>query len=206
MQHLWHLFQTGGWIMWPLLFASLLAVTIFVDRLRLYRRAATDMGLVKSHLSALVAKGDTEGVKALGERAGGALGRLLADYMQHRRKVSDAQAWLELNAQQVAGALRAHLNLLSAIVTIAPLMGLLGTVTGMIQAFDVLSISEGQPFAITGGVAEALVATAFGLLIAIMALLLYVVLDQKASRLIAELEEGCGLLLISEPDSTGAAR
>lgn len=78
-------------------------------------------------------------------------------------------------------------------------MGLLGTVTGMIQAFDVLSVADGKPFAITGGVAEALIATAFGLLIAIVAMLFYVLLDARATRLILELETGTGLVLMHEP-------
>lgn len=69
----------------------------------------------------------------------------------------NAEQYLSGAAAYSAARLKDHLNYVSAIVTLAPLMGLLGTVTGMIRSFDILSISEGQPFAITGGVAEALV-------------------------------------------------
>lgn len=88
---------------------------------------------------------------------------------------------------------------MSAIVTLSPLMGLLGTVIGMIRSFDVLSISEGQPFAITGGVAEALVATGFGLFVAILAMLIHVWLSQWSNKLIGQIESAASLYLASLP-------
>ena len=71
----------------------------------------------------------------------------------------------------------------------ATLLGLLGTVTGMIGSFSVLSISEGQPFAITGGVGEALIATATGLIVAIIALILHTYLVQQQDILISQIED-----------------
>ena len=68
-------------------------------------------------------------------------------------------------------------------------MGLLGTVIGMIGSFDILSISEGQPFAITGGVAEALVCTAAGLFVAIIALIAYTYLSQQVSGYVSAIEK-----------------
>ena len=76
-------------------------------------------------------------------------------------------------------------------------MGLLGTVLGMIRSFDVLNVANGEPFAITGGVAEALTATAFGLFVAILALICWACLNQRAERLVGELERGAGLYLVS---------
>lgn len=200
MNTLLHLFQTGGFMMYPLLLASIIAVAIAVERLRLYRLATGNLALMKTHLPSLFAKHRFEDARQVCEKAGGAAGELLSAFLTHREHVGDANAWLELEAQQRASRLKERLNYLSAIVTLAPLLGLLGTVTGMIQAFDVLSISEGQPFAITGGVAEALVATAFGLFVAILAMVLYVVLEQKATRLIAELEDACGLFRVSQAE------
>ena len=127
-------------------------------------------------------------------------------YDRHRRRTNSflptlriryagAEQYLSGAAAYSAARLKDHLNYVSAIVTLAPLMGLLGTVTGMIRSFDILSISEGQPFAITGGVAEALVATGFGLLVAIIAMLVYVWLSQRANRIIEDLEAAASAYL-----------
>ena len=198
MNTLVHLFQTGGFMMYPLLLASIIAVAIAVERFRLYRLAQSDMALLKSQLPRLFSQHQFEDAQRLCEKAGGVAGELLATFLMNRSYISDARSSLELEAQQRASRLKERLNYLSAIVTLAPLLGLLGTVTGMIQAFDVLSISEGQPFAITAGVAEALVATAFGLFVAILAMVLYVMLEQRANNLITQIEETCGIFLVSE--------
>ena len=65
--------------------------------------------------------------------------------------------------------LRSHLYYLSVIVTLAPLLGLLGTISGMIRSFSIFNVQSGQAIAITGGIGEALIATAFGLCVAILA-------------------------------------
>ena len=75
--------------------------------------------------------------------------------------------------------LRARLNYLSMIVTLAPLLGLLGTISGMIDSFNIFSLQAGQPLAITGGIGEALIATATGLCVSIFALLVHTYFAQK---------------------------
>ena len=184
MNTLVHLFQTGGFMMYPLLLASIIAVAIAVERFRLYRLAQSDMALLKSQLPRLFSQHQFEDAQRLCEKAGGVAGELLATFLMNRSYISDARSSLELEAQQRASRLKERLNYLSAIVTLAPLLGLLGTVTGMIQAFDVLSISEGQPFAITA--------------VAILAMVLYVMLEQRANNLITQIEETCGIFLVSE--------
>ena len=95
---------------------------------------------------------------------------------------------VQASAKKKALELRRYLEYLSVIVTMAPLLGLLGTVIGMIGSFSVLSVAEGEPFAITGGVGEALVATASGLLVAILALSLHAYLSHRANGIIADVE------------------
>ncbi|MPN49598.1 hypothetical protein SDC9_197220 [bioreactor metagenome] len=80
-------------------------------------------------------------------------------------------------------------------VTLAPLLGLLGTVIGMINSFSVFSVQSGQPLAITGGVGEALVATATGLSVATIALVLHSFFSRRANHLITELEQTAGLVV-----------
>lgn len=97
--------------------------------------------------------------------------------------------------------MKSYLNYLDVIVTLSPLMGLLGTVIGMIGSFNVLSAAEGQPFAITGGVAEALVCTASGLFVAIIALIAYTYLSQQVSNFVSQMEKlGSLYLAIVEAD------
>lgn len=97
--------------------------------------------------------------------------------------------------------MKSYLNYLDVIVTLSPLMGLLGTVIGMIGSFNVLSVEEGQPFAITGGVAEALVCTASGLFVAIIALIAYTYLSQQVSNFVSQMEKlGSLYLAIVEAD------
>ncbi len=174
-------------MMWPLLAASIVTIAIAVERTVFYRRSASDMQVLQGEfLSAVRAKNFD--AAALCKKAGGTVGAVLEKAIAERNAVINAEQYLSGAAAYSAARLKDHLNYVSAIVTLAPLMGLLGTVTGMIRSFDILSISEGQPFAITGGVAEALVATGFGLLVAIIAMLVYVWLSQRANRIIEDLE------------------
>lgn len=96
---------------------------------------------------------------------------------------------MEAAAQGEIPLLKNRLGALDTIVTLAPLLGLLGTVVGMIGSFDVMSeAGMGQPHAVTGGVAEALIATATGLLIAILTLVPYNYFTSRAEREIEEIE------------------
>jgi biopolymer transport protein ExbB len=96
---------------------------------------------------------------------------------------------LEVAAQGEVPVLKKRLGILDTIVTLAPLLGLLGTVIGMIGSFDIMSVGGiGQPHAVTGGVAEALIATATGLLIAILTLVPYNYFSTLAEREMEEIE------------------
>ena len=157
-------------MMWPLLAASIVTIAIAVERTVFYRRSASDMQVLQGEFLSAVRAKNFDAAAALCKKAGGTVGAVLEKAIAERNAVINAEQYLSGAAAYSAARLKDHLNYVSAIVTLAPLMGLLGTVTGMIRSFDILSISEGQPFAITGGVAEALVATGFGLLVAIIAM------------------------------------
>lgn len=134
-------------------------------------------------------RGDIEGLKdALKADGGIPAGVLLSAVNVYGTKAHQATI-IEGAAAHAAGLLKNYLNYLDVIVTLSPLMGLLGTVIGMIGSFDVLSTADGQPFAITGGVAEALVCTATGLFVAIIALIAYTYLSQQVSHYISSIEK-----------------
>ncbi len=91
--------------------------------------------------------------------------------------------------------LRARLNYLSMIVTLAPLLGLLGTISGMIESFNIFSIQAGQPLAITGGIGEALIATATGLCVSIFALIVHTYFAQKLDENLTALDKAVNIVL-----------
>ncbi|MPN54626.1 hypothetical protein SDC9_202298 [bioreactor metagenome] len=99
-------------------------------------------------------------------------------------------------AMLAAARLRENMRFLSAIVTMAPLLGLLGTVIGMINSFSVFNVQSGQPMAITGGVGEALVATAAGLVVAVMALTVHVYFSHRLDQLVTDMEQITALIVI----------
>lgn len=199
MERLLHLFAAGGFMMYPLVLASIAAVAIAVNRSSLYKKSRANLALLTEKLPAILKSRDFEGAAKVSDQAGGSAGSLVAEACRAATEVENVSEFLSGRAAHEAGRLKALLNYVSAIVTLSPLMGLLGTVLGMIRSFDVLSISEGQPFAITGGVAEALVATGFGLFVAILAMLIHVWLTQWANKLIAEIEAAASLFLASLP-------
>lgn len=85
--------------------------------------------------------------------------------------------------------IRSGLRYLNAVVTIAPLLGLLGTITGMIKSFSIFNIESGKPMAITGGIGEALIATATGLMVAIVSFIMYLILSHQAEKILTQLDK-----------------
>lgn len=85
--------------------------------------------------------------------------------------------------------IRSGLCYLNAVVTIAPLLGLLGTITGMIKSFSIFNIESGKPMAITGGIGEALIATATGLMVAIVSFIMYLILSHQAEKILTQLDK-----------------
>ena len=182
------LFHQGGLVMYPLLLCSIIAIAILVERVRTYRAAQSNMNRLREEVPVLTAANNQKGLEALCAEDGGVAAEMLTSAI-YRDTVKSKNAALQGAAGAIAGRLRARLSYLETIVTLAPLLGLLGTVTGMISSFSVLSVSDGQPFAITGGVGEALIATATGLVVAIVALVIHSYLVHKQDGLITDMEE-----------------
>jgi len=165
------IFLKGGPVMWPLLATSLVALTVVFERLVFTLRESSrrDPKAV-ARILACVERDDWDGALAAAKGSRDYRARVLTNVIEHR-DVSFSSALLQASSVELQRYNRG-ISLLDTIVTLAPLEGLFGTVTGMIRAFGLLGASElGAPTAITGGIAEALIATAFGLLIAMVALL-----------------------------------
>ncbi len=182
------IFLKGGPVMWPLLALSLVALTVVFERLyfAISERARRDHDAVRKIL-ALAEQGDFEQAQRAGARSRDFVARALTFALIHRDP-SFSNALLQAAAEELHRFGRG-LSVLDTTITLAPLLGLFGTVTGMIHAFGLLGTAElGAPTAITGGIAEALIATAFGLLIAIIALLPFNFLNTQLEQARHEIE------------------
>lgn len=184
-----HLFHAGGLMMYPLLICSIIVVAIFIERYRYYRANISDVDNLSKEIPTYLHNNDVDGLKNILLQDGGIPATIILEAINALEKNVHQTTIVEGAAAHASGLLKNYLNYLDVIVTLSPLMGLLGTVIGMIGSFDVLSVSEGQPFAITGGVAEALVCTAAGLFVAIIALIAYTYLSQQVSNYVSAIEK-----------------
>jgi biopolymer transport protein ExbB len=197
------LFEHGGPMMWPILFVSFVAVTVVVERAIFLARekSARDPGLVEKILDA-AGRGDPAAATRLGGPSRDLVARVLASALAHPGPAL-AGALLRAANRELA-RYQQGLAVLDTCITAAPLLGLLGTVTGMMNTFGALGSGDiaanaGQ---ITGGVGEALIATACGLAIAILCLFPYNVLNtrlEEARHDIADAASALDLILQKTP-------
>ena len=182
-----HIFKKGGPIMWPLLFAAFMAFGTVLERVYflINERRKRDPQAMETFFSA-VGQGDT----ALAIRTSNAskyyVVRTLGYALTHKEKSLESAL---LYAQEMElKRFRRGIPILDTVITLAPLLGLLGTVTGMMGSFSLIGGELSAPGAITGGIAEALIATAFGLGIAITALIPFNLLNTKMEEARLEIE------------------
>lgn len=185
MAHVVSIIIKGGIVMVPLLACSLISLALTFERFMFWTKLKSKD--VLRQILALVENGEFEQALKIGKASDQPIARVLAAGLAHRNP-APAKA-MEAAAQAEIAVLKRRLGILDTIVTLAPLLGLLGTVVGMIGSFDVMSEAGlGQPHAVTGGVAEALIATATGLLIAILTLIAYNYFTARAEREMDQME------------------
>ena len=168
-----NVFDRGGFAMWLLLVCSLVACTITIERLIVFwrNRRASALGIAAvDQVIALTAAGRFDEAETHARQASGMACRILAQGLHHRELgLHDS---LEEAANAELDYLRRGLAVLDTIITLGPLLGILGTVTGIIRSFHVLGVNDTvDPTVVTGGIAEALLTTAAGLGVAIFALI-----------------------------------
>ena len=188
--------QAGGWLMLPITLASVLAVGICIERAWSLRTAeVVPLGLVERLADASDGKFDAVELDALCEQS--SLGRILAAGLaakgRGRERMKEA---MQEAAAGVVHDLERYLTTLGTIASISPLLGLLGTVVGMIRVFNaLLTRGAGNPAALAGGISEALVTTAAGLVVAIPALIFHRFLLRKVDELVVAMEGQAAALL-----------
>jgi biopolymer transport protein ExbB len=183
------LFIKGGPIMWPLLIASVLTLSVVIDRVVfLVRHRSGSSCRDVEQMMALVGEGKLVAAFQVGNGSKNVVARVLAAGLEHADTCYEES--ISCAANQELSQYERGTGLLDTVVTLAPLLGLLGTVTGMIRSFGLLGASELEaPVAITGGIAEALIATGFGLGIAIFALVPLNILSTVKASLELTLED-----------------
>lgn len=194
-----HIFEKGGPIMWPLLVASILALAVVMERLLflLLEKLKRNPKALDRFLTA-VTKGDHKEAIEISRKTKFFVVRALGYALVHREQ-SLANALMFAQAQELK-RFRRGVSILDTVITLAPLLGLLGTVTGMMGSFSLIGGELSSPGAITGGIAEALIATAFGLGIAITALLPFNFLNTKLELARLEMESAATQLeLLVQP-------
>ena len=181
----------GGPIMYPLFACAIIAIAVMIERFIVITRAGADNEGLSEQVRALITQGRVAEALKLCEDTPGPIPGLLANGIRNRDMDSDGiERQMEELAMRETPILYRRLGVLDTIITIAPLLGLLGTVTGMIRSFHVVGAASGMNnvAGVSGGVAEALIATATGLAIAIVTLIGYNYLTEQVKQVIADME------------------
>jgi biopolymer transport protein ExbB len=184
------IFQEGGWIMWPILITSIVAVTVIIERFLWWQKESRKRDLLKQdQLFAALEKHDIKHASNLAGSSQDSVLRVLWYGLNHSH--SSLQGALQVSAGIELERAGRFIVVLDTIVTLAPLLGLLGTVTGLMRAFFKLGEAELSEQAIGGGIAEALIATACGLTIAVVSLIFLNYYSAKLAKFQFDLQTAC---------------
>ena len=187
-------FHKGGLVMYILLICSIFIITIGIERLLYFMKADSGRAFAQNFYKLMIYN-KIEEARNLAQNSKGDLASLV-DFAFNKmlNKNINLMMLLEVQSGISISKFRERLYYLNVIVTMAPLLGLLGTIIGMISAFSVFNLEEGQAFAITGGVGEALIATATGLCVAIVSLAIHAYFVQRIDRIVTDMEQAFSLI------------
>jgi len=185
------LIRAGGWLMLPILAGSVIALAIVMERLwTLRRRRVMPHGLV-TRIRGWYRREELTEERLIQVRDGSPLGRILTAGLvnrEHSREVMKEA--IHDTGRQVVAELERYINTLGTIASVTPLLGLLGTVIGMIEVFGVImEAGVGSPGVLAGGISKALITTASGLAVAIPALMFHRYFNGKVDKLTIGMEE-----------------
>jgi len=183
--------QAGGWLMLPILLCSVIAVAIVGERFWSLQESRIAPPNLVAQVWQWYKAGelDDEHIRRLASKS--ALGRILAAGLVNRNVPREImKETIEDVGRQVVHELERYLNSLGTIAAVTPLLGLLGTVIGMIKVFAAITIhGVGNPTVLAGGISEALITTAAGLTVAIPSLIFYRYFRGKVDGLVLKMEE-----------------
>ncbi len=187
----WDLLLKGGYVMLPLLLLSVLAIYIFVERVLTIKRASNVPEQFTDKIKNMVSNGDINSARLICSQTDSPIARMIEKGIS---RIGSPLKTIEASIENVGKIelyrLEKNLNLLATISGAAPMIGFLGTVTGMIQAFIAIAQEEGNvsPRLLSTGIYEAMITTAAGLAVGIIAYLGYNYLVSQVSKIVHKME------------------
>jgi biopolymer transport protein ExbB len=211
------LIKTGGWVMYPLILFSVVVWVIFLERAWAYYRVSQSMKVFGALATQALLQSDLEALKRLSAQHLATPTAALMDVALQRFQAKESrvrdtwQASVERERQRVNADLKRGLWMLGTIGTSSPFVGLFGTVVGILQSFQAMAVQGTGGFTVVAaGISEALVATAAGIIVAVVAVLAYNTHQTRVGNLIRKIklqnEELCelfSLTFVEAPPSTG---
>jgi biopolymer transport protein ExbB len=185
------MFFKGGVVMWPILICSILGLAVVIDRFIVLRKARINVPAFMVRIRGFIKKKDISGAISYCMEDKSPISNIvrkgLKKYKFGHDRVKDA---IENAGSQEVSKLEKGLNVLATVAGVAPLLGFLGTVTGMISAFMTVQELQGAvgPSDLAGGIWEALITTAYGLFVGIPALAIYNYFLSSVKKLVGEME------------------
>lgn len=199
------IFLKGGMVMWAILFCSVVALAVAIDRFLILRKAKINVPAFLVRIRGFIKSKDMSGAASYCLREKSPIGNMvrkgLKKFGMGHERVKEA---IENAGRQEVSKLEKGLSVLATVAGVAPLLGFLGTVTGMIQAFMRIEDLAGaaNPGDLAGGIWEALLTTAFGLIVGIPAYVAYNYFLSAVSKFVADMETVANDVVDTMQDST----
>ncbi len=186
MMDIFTIFTKGGIVMYPILLCSIVSVAILLERLFALRKSRIiSNGDLLLHLAEKHAWND---LKEAAKKSDDLFSRVVYMTLDDPSSATETEKITEIYAKKVTEEIYSHTSIPGVMATLSPLLGLLGTVLGMIRIFNKFTEAGGNPMILAGGIWEALITTAAGLTVAIPSLIIYRFLTYTAEKSVAELE------------------
>lgn len=180
------IFTKGGVVMYPILLCSIVSVAILFERLFALRKSRIiSNGDLLMHLAE---KHSWDELRETAKKGDDLFSRVIYMTLSDPSSESETAKITEIYAKKVTEEIYSHTSIPGVMATLSPLLGLLGTVLGMIRIFNKFTEAGGNPMILAGGIWEALITTAAGLTVAIPSLIIYRYLTYTAEKSVSELE------------------
>ena len=194
----------GGWVMIPIILLSFVAIYLFIERLLTIRQASSNPDAITDQVREYIRANDIDGAIAYCQRKDVPITRIIRQGLERLgRPISEIQDAVQAAGKHETFLLEKRTNTLASIASVAPMLGFFGTVLGMIRAFQDIQSLQGNvnPSVLAGGIWEALITTAAGLLVGIIASLAYNYLLDRIKRLTNGMERSATdfIDLLQEP-------
>lgn len=191
-------FIQGGIFMWPILLFSLIALAVVIERFIVFHRAKVNVNefLTKVRKALLVNRNVKEAIKVCEQYRGPVASVTKAGLLRYGHDRLDIEKTIENAALYELDRLERRLSVLATTANVEPMLGFLGTVSGMIKSFGTLATSGlSNPGAVAAGISEALITTAAGLIVAIPAQIAFNYFTTKVTRYVRDIETASNMLL-----------